>query len=65
VYTPYSELYHFESLTRRYEDNPEKKASVKKELARMQKKWGNIFNKADPYYNPNLTLEREDFSLKI
>jgi GT2 family glycosyltransferase len=65
VYTPYSELYHFESLTRGYEDNPEKKARVKEEIARIQNKWGKIFNKADPYYNPNLTLEREDFSLKI
>ena len=23
------------------------------------------FNTGDPYYNPNLTLEKEDFSIKI
>ena len=29
----------------------------------MQNKWKNrLLN--DPYYNPNLTLEREDFSIK-
>ena len=28
------------------------------------KKWGNIVNKGDPYYNPNLTLRKSDFSLR-
>jgi hypothetical protein len=28
----------------------------------MQKKWGDLLSN-DPAYNPNLTLEHEDFSL--
>ena len=65
VYTPYAKLYHYESLTRGYEDNPEKQARFLKEVQYIRQKWGYVIDKGDPYYNPNLTLEKEDFSIKI
>ena len=62
VWTPFSQLYHYESLSRGYEDNAEKIERFNKEVEFMKKKWGKVlFN--DEYYNPNLTLDYEDFSL--
>lgn len=61
VWTPYAELYHHESATRGIEDTPEKQARFAKEVAYMHQRWGDqLLN--DPAYNPNLTLDRLDFS---
>lgn len=65
VYTPYSELYHHKSLSRSYEDTLEKQARFKKEVEYFQRKWKDVLAKGDPYYNPNLTLDKEDFSIRI
>lgn len=65
IYTPYTELYHYESLTRGYEETPEKLKRFRKEIEYFRKKWKDILIKGDPYYNNNLTLEREDFSIKV
>ncbi|OUO79852.1 glycosyltransferase [Blautia sp. An249] len=64
VYNPYAELYHYESKSRGLEDTPEKIARFNKEIATLEKHWPRIFKDPDPYYNPNLTLESQDFSLK-
>jgi GT2 family glycosyltransferase len=65
VYTPYAELYHHESISRGYEDTPEKQARFRKEIKLFQGKWKDVLAKGDPYYNPNLTLDKEDFSIRI
>ncbi|MFX1802669.1 glycosyltransferase family 2 protein [Paraburkholderia sp. A1RO-5] len=62
VWTPYAELYHHESATRGYEDNPEKLKRFAAEIGYMRARWGHTLD-ADPAYSPNLTLEREDASL--
>ncbi|WP_318495625.1 glycosyltransferase [Photobacterium leiognathi] len=62
VWTPYAELYHYESKTRGFEDTPEKKDRFSKEIKYMRNRWSHILD-ADPYYNPNLTMNHEDFSL--
>ena len=64
VYLPHVKLYHYESKSRGYEDTPEKKARFNKEVRYMQSKWKDII-KHDPCYNPNLTREREDFSINV
>jgi len=64
VYNPYAELYHYESKSRGLEDTPEKVARFNREIAIFEKKWPEIFRTGDPYYNPNLTLDSQDFSLK-
>jgi len=65
VYTPYAKLYHYESLSRGYEDNPEKQARFASEVKHIRKGWGDVIDKGDPYYNPNLTLNKEDFSIML
>ncbi len=64
IFTPYCEAVHHESVSRGYEETPEQKFRFQKEIKYFQKKWGKILTSGDPYYNPGLTLEREDFSLK-
>ena len=65
IFTPYCEAYHYESVSRGYEDTVEKKARFAREVAYFQKRWAVLLAKGDPYYNPQLTLDREDFSLKV
>ena len=65
VYTPYAELYHHESLSRGYEDTQEKQERFKEEIEYFKEKWSEILANGDPYYSPNLTLDREDFSIRI
>lgn len=64
VWTPYAELYHYESKSRGLEDTPEKKKRFEGEVKRFQERWKNELAAGDPYYNPNLSLDREDFSLR-
>jgi GT2 family glycosyltransferase len=63
VFTPFARLYHHESVSRGHDDTPEKQLLFAKEFDYMQKRWGEILLR-DPAYNPNLTLEFEDFSLR-
>lgn len=65
VYTPYAELYHHESPRGGHESRPEKQARFENEREYFQKKWKDVLAKGDPYYNPNLTVDREDFSIRI
>lgn len=58
VYTPYAQLYHHESLSRGYEVNLN-------EIKFMQRQHAGVIEQGDPYYNPNLTRERFDFSLRV
>lgn len=63
VWTPYAELYHHESKTRGYEDTVDKFERFSKETMYFKHKWTGFLQKGDPYYNPNLTLLAEDFSI--
>ncbi len=64
VWTPYAELYHYESKSRGLEDTPEKQKRFESEVRRFLMLWENELAAGDPYYNPNFTLEREDFSIR-
>ena len=64
VYNPYAELYHYESKSRGLEDTPEKVARFNKEMQIFERRWPDILRNGDPYYNPNLTLKSQDFSLR-
>lgn len=61
VWTPFAELYHHESATRGLEDTPEKKERFSNEVVYVQSRWPKI--QEDYTYNPNLTLDHEDFGL--
>ena len=64
VYNPYALLYHYESKSRGLEDTPEKIARFNREIRIFADRWPEILEKGDPYYNPNLTLDNSDFSLR-
>lgn len=65
VYNPYAEFHHYESKSRGFEDTPEKVQRFQGEIARFTERWERILREGDPYYNPNLALDRSDFGLKI
>lgn len=62
LWTPFAELYHHESASRGAEDTPEKHERFRLEVETMLERWKSEI-KHDPAYNPNLTLELNDFSL--
>lgn len=65
VFTPFAELYHYESISRGLDDKGEKAKRYEEESRHFREKWKARLEKGDPYYNPNFSLERSDFSLKI
>ena len=65
VFTPFAQLYHYESKSRGMEDNPEKQKRFQGEVLRFQARWGDLLAKGDPCTNPNFDIQRGDFSLKI
>ena len=64
VWTPYAELYHYESKSRGREDTPEKQKRFEGEVRRFQERWRAELEAGDPYYSPNLTLKEEDFTAR-
>lgn len=65
VFTPFAELFHYESVSRGLDDSGEKAARYDRESERFRQKWKEVLAKGDPYYNPNFSLDRSDFSLKV
>lgn len=65
VFTPFCELFHFESVSRGLDDNGEKAERYNRESEAFREKWKQELEEGDPYYNPNFSLDRSDFSLKI
>ena len=64
VFNAFSEWHHYESKSRGYEDTEEKIARFQGEIERFQKKWADILEKGDPYYNPNFGYYQWPFTLK-
>ncbi len=65
VFTPFAELYHYESVSRGLDNEGEKAKRYNQESERFRNKWKDVLEKGDPYYNPNFSLDRSDFALKI
>jgi GT2 family glycosyltransferase len=66
VFTPFAELYHFESASRGIDVVDETKAKrYEEEAEHFRTKWKEIIEKGDPYYNPNFSLDRSDYSLRL
>jgi GT2 family glycosyltransferase len=63
LFTPYAELYHHESISRGYETTPEKLARFQTEKDALYARHKKILENGDPFYNPNLTHDKEDFSI--
>ena len=65
VWTPFAELFHYESISRGSDDQGEKAERYNRESERFREKWHSELEAGDPYYNPNFSLDRSDFSLKV
>ncbi len=65
VFTPFAELYHYESVSRGSDGSGENAARYEKESELFRKRWKGLLEKGDPYYNPNFSLDRSDFALKV
>lgn len=62
VWTPFAELYHIESASRGSDLDAKKIDRYRSEIAYLEKKQGAVFS-SDPFFNPNLTLDSNDFNL--
>lgn len=63
LYCAEAELYHHESVSRGLDVSKEKMARFNAELDYLKANWSEVIEH-DPAYNPNLTLRRENFSIK-
>jgi O-antigen biosynthesis protein len=57
IYTPHACLHHHESVTKVVIAHPH-------EIGFLRERWGSVIDH-DPYYNPNLTRQREDARLNM
>ncbi len=65
VWTPHAELYHHESYSRGADAvSPERQAQARREVQYMRARWKHVM-RHDPFYNPNLSYARPDFTLNI
>jgi GT2 family glycosyltransferase len=62
VWTPFAELYHFESVSRGDDTQGASRERFLAESRLMRDRWQGLLD-ADPYYNPNLSLTRADLGL--
>ncbi len=65
VFTPFAELYHYESLSRGLDLEGKNAERYEKESEHFRTKWKDVLAKGDPYYNPNFSLDRSDYSLNV
>jgi GT2 family glycosyltransferase len=65
VFTPFAEAYHYESASRGLDTEGEKAQRYNEESARFREKWKAMLEAGDPYYNPNFSLDKSDFSLRV
>lgn len=65
VFTPFAELYHYESASRGSDLSGENAERYNKESELFREKWSDVIEKGDPYYNPNFSLDRSDYSVRI
>ena len=64
LYCPEAVLVHHESKSRGAPITPEALSQWHKEREVMKQRWGFVLE-ADPYYHPELSLQEENFSLRL
>ena len=63
VFTPFCELFHYESKSRGMEEG-EKLKRFQSEVALFREKWKAELEAGDPYFNPNFSLDYSDYTIK-
>ena len=68
VFTPFAELFHYESASRGTDvtdaASKENAQRYNKECELFKEKWKEVLEKGDPYFNPNFSLDYSNFCLK-
>jgi GT2 family glycosyltransferase len=64
VFVPRAKLFHYESKSRGDDNTPAKVARAMDEVATIRKRWPEWVAR-DPFYNPNLAVDSEDFELRL
>lgn len=67
VFTPFAELFHYESASRG--SDVDNSSSVNRDRYNMEseefkKKWKEVLDAGDPYFNPNFSLDYSNYVLK-
>ena len=65
VFTPFAQLYHYESKSRGLDEDPVKRKRFESEVKRFQARWAKQLAAGDPCLNPNFDRMKEDFSFDI
>ena len=63
IFTPFAELYHYESKSRGSDKKDDRAVRYQQESDRFRVKWADALAKGDPYYNPNFSLDHSDFTV--
>lgn len=64
IFTPFAELYHYESASRGSDISGEAAERYNREAEQFREKWKEELAAGDPYYNPNFSLDYSDYTLK-
>ncbi len=67
IFTPFSELFHYESRSRGNDTDGSSAANAErydKEAAAFREKWKDDLEAGDPYFNPNFSLDHSNYTLK-
>ena len=64
VYDPFAQAVHDESVSRGDEYTKDKAQRFRQEAGRLKEKWPAYYEEGDPYYNPNFSLSRWDYTLQ-
>ena len=65
VYTPYAKLYHYESLSRGYEDGIEKQLRFHREASLLGLRWPRHHVVGDPYINLNILPDNDRYQIYL
>ncbi len=68
IFTPFAELFHYESVSRGSDVKDAGSENAKRyeeEAQRFREKWKEELEKGDPYYNPNFSLDHSNYTLKV
>lgn len=65
VFTPFAELYHFESKSRGLDKDGASAERYNREVEQFRSRWKEELDKGDPYFNPNFSLDHATYELKV
>lgn len=63
IFTPFAELYHYESKSRGLDNQKEKAIRYNEEVKRFRERWKAILDSGDPYYNKNFSLDSAEYKV--